>query len=378
MADTLSVGGQRHRNRPGACGGQVRQLHGEGFIRLNGDVAGSIHGNRAGLAARRNGQRAGGREVVAARERRPVEGGVVHTHRPIQRVIQAHREDKRGGGTNRALRVRHIGHRHGRAVVVGDRADTLSVGWQRHRNRPGACGGQVRQLHGEGFIRLNGDVAGSIHGNRAGLAARRNGQRAGGREVVAARERRPVEGGVVHTHRPIQRVIQAHREDKRGGGTNRALRVRHIGHRHGRAVVVGDRADTLDVGWQRHRNRPGACGGQVRQLHGEGFIWLNNTIAGSIHGNRAAQVARRNGQRAGGREVVTGRERRPVEGGIVHTHRPIQRGAQADREDKRGSGTGNALRVRHIGDRHSRAIVVGDRADTLDVGWQRHRNRPGA
>ena len=92
-------------------------------------------------------------------------------------------------------------------------------------------------------------------------------------------------------------------------------------------------------------------------MHGEGFILLNGDVASPIHGDRAAQAARRNGQRAGSRDEVATREGRPVEGGVVHAHITGGHIAQAHREDKRRAA-GIALGCGHIGDRHRRAVVI--------------------
>ena len=182
--------------------------------------------------AHSEGQRARGRLVVLARQRRAVRRLVRHRHRlqrrPVQRHLEAHHRVV-------ALVARRVGHPQlGQPLHAGDRAGGLGAG-QGRAARPA-------QAQREGLAAFLDRVVDDRHLDKLLRLARSEGQRARGRLVVLARQRRAVRRLVRHRHRlrhrPVQRHLEAHRRVL-------ALAALRVGHPHLGRVL-------------RHRERVGA------------------------------------------------------------------------------------------------------------------------
>src|SRR5207302_6772527 len=154
------------------------------LLRLVHVVPGDRHGHGLRGLPGGEGQRPGGRPVVAGRGGRTVGGGVVHGHRLLGASCQRDREvEVRGAGI--PLVRADVPHRQGvRGVVVHDGPQAGSVG-------EGRAGG-VGQIHGEGLVGLVDGVPVHGHGERRGRLPPGEGEGARDGRVVRRRGGRAV------------------------------------------------------------------------------------------------------------------------------------------------------------------------------------------
>src|SRR6185503_6529791 len=329
--------------RDGGVGG-VGQVHEEVLVGLDGGVAADRHRHRPRGDAHGEGQRAGGGDVVAGGGGRAVGGSEGHRdHLPAhggQGDGEVEVED-----TAVPLTVRDVVDGQGGAgVVVLDRALPLAVG---HGGVP-----VVGEVHEERLVRLVEQVPQDGDVQRLGDRARREGQGPGRGRVVGPGGGGPVGCAVVHGDGLSARRAERHGEGRDGRGR---VALRHHGVADGqrrRRVVVGDGPHPHPVGDGRVRG--------VGEVHEEGLVRLVEQVA--VHGD--ADVLRgaagREGQRPGGGQVVGGRGRGAVGGGVVHRHLLAHSGGEAHREG-RGRGARVALRDRDVVDEEDDAgVVVGD------------------
>ncbi len=212
------------------------------------------------------------------------------------------------------------------------------------------------RLDGEALVYLITRVTykGDVHGLRS--LARRKGEQAGGRGVVAGRDRRAVDGRVVDGHGLAAGRAQADGEGRIRG----ALELGDVVDRERRRrIVVRDRPDGLAVGEGRVRG--------ARQVEEEAFVRLVQHVAVDEHRDRLRGIPGREVERPARRRVVGRRDRRVICRGVRDRDVLAADRAQADGEGRNGRariplGDGDvADRQRRLG------VVVVDRPDALCI-----------
>ena len=179
--------------------------------------------------------------------------------------------------------------RGGGGVVVGDRDLTLGVRESR-ANR-------AAEVHQERLVRLDGRIAVDDDADRLAGLARCERQAPDRGHVIAARRGRAVRRRVVHSHRLGSRPGQRHGEHRvRRPGVAFGDADVVDGHRHGGNVVIDDRGSGLRCGDRRV--------GGVAQAEVEGLVRLIRSVAVDRHGDRLRGLARGEGQRSRGGDVI--------------------------------------------------------------------------
>ncbi len=318
--DVLAVGAHRDRlraveavDRPGA-----------------GIVAVVDHGDRRDLAGHR----------VAAEDREAV---VVAPRDVDVEPVRAHRR-ARGAEQRRAHPGQALGLDEGQeAVVVADGPDALGVEEGRVRALP-------REVDDERLVVLVAFVTDHLHGHGGRRRVGEEGGDARSRLIVVVAGRRGLVGrGPVDRDRLRDRPRRRQVEDQRGEA-GVALDDLGVGDRdRRRVVVVEDGAERLAVEDDR-------VDAGVAQVDEEGVVRLQEDVALDGHGQRGAEVARRDGadRGVGNLDVVdaglgSARERAPVEGDVLGRHL-----RQGHREGEDGVTRRTAFVDREIGDRDRR------------------------
>ncbi len=195
---------------------------------------------------------------------------------------------------------------------------------------------------------------GDVHGLRN--LARREGQQAARRGVVAGGDRRAVGGRVVDGHGLAAGRAQGDREGRVRG----ALELGDVVDREcRRRIVVRDRADGLAVAERRVRG--------ARQVEQEAFVRLVQHVAVDEHRDRLRGVAGREVERPARRRVVSRGDRRVICRRVGDRDVAAADRAEGHRE-RCLRGARIAFGDADVGDRQRRlGIVVGDRPDALGV-----------
>ena len=325
-----------------------------------------------------------GRDLQIRRARR----AVVHTttgsrhasqgqrerHGGLRRVGKTHREHGKPGRLQDRSRVDD----QRRPVVVGpacagaiihDRARPLRI-------RDGGIG-RIRQVHEERLAAFESRVVDDADRHRLTDHASRKRQRAAGCGVIGARQCAAVRSGIVHRHRHGRSIGHSDRE---GGRASRLVHGHIVDHDRGPVVVratgagavVHDRAGTLRIR-DRHIHRR-------RQVDLEALGTLVHDVICDDHGNRLADNAWGEGQRARHRRVISARRRRPIDTGVAHRNSLGRCRRQRDREGGRGNAfvhsdvvDHHARRRRHVNDRrhtggrHIGGDAAGDGSSQAEV-----------
>ncbi len=334
------VAGRHAERRPGDA-----QAHREGLVGFQHRVF--VCRNREGLGlSLGTAERKGRRVLVVVRAFRRRDVGEIRRHfqSALHRLGKSHRE-----GHALALVGIRVIHRHGRAVVVVDRAGARVAGSDPVAERRV----RDRQVHGEGFVGFQHRVLGGRNAEGFGLSL-------GTAEVQPRRVGRVVAagGGAVgvsrrHRQPSLHRFRQRHREghaitfggagvvDRQGRGIHFALGTGLDGTR---ARVGGS-----DAARQR-RSGDG-------QAHREGFVAFDHRVlrGGDAEGLGLVGIAAE-GKRRGVLVVVGALGGRDV--GEIRRHRQTPVNGRVQRHRKGHAAAFGRAGVVH---RHRGAVVVGQR-----------------